>query len=295
MTIGSITAPAQGAKLATDLIGDVNYTISKIAFGAPGAAEYVSSSNPLPVFDTAVAASLQSLATAIGSGSGGGTVGGATETTLAGLSGKLPVSPGPKAVSGSLSIVPATSSDMATNAGVAAALAASVFYPAIQPVSGTVGISGTVPVSGTFYQATQPVSIAAPVAVTGTFFQATQPISAAALPLPAGAATQATLAALLAVGTETYTLAGNITLAAGAAGPTVTVPRGGYFFFDAAFSGTSPSLKLQRLGSDGTTWMDVVTRTATGTGDPVGIPNGSQLRVYNAGTGALTNVAAVLG
>lgn len=53
------------------------------------------------------------------------------------------------------------------------------FYPATQPVSGTVSVSGSV-------------------AVTGTFFQATQPISAAALPLPAGASTEATLASVLA-------------------------------------------------------------------------------------------------
>lgn len=53
------------------------------------------------------------------------------------------------------------------------------FYPATQPVSGTVAISGTVPVSGTFYQATQPVSIAGTVAVSGTFYQATQPVSIA--------------------------------------------------------------------------------------------------------------------
>ena len=40
------------------------------------------------------------------------------------------------------------------------------FYPATQPVSGTVGISGTVPVSGTFWQATQPVS--GTVGISGT-------------------------------------------------------------------------------------------------------------------------------
>jgi hypothetical protein len=72
------------------------------------------------------------------------------------------------------------------------------FYPATQPVSGTVGISGTVPVSGTFWQATQPVSIAAtvavsgpltdaqlratPVPVSGSFYPATQPVSIASMP-----------------------------------------------------------------------------------------------------------------
>jgi len=51
------------------------------------------------------------------------------------------------------------------------------FYPATQPISGTVGISGTVPVSGSFYQATQPVSIAGTVAVSGSFYQTVQPVS----------------------------------------------------------------------------------------------------------------------
>lgn len=67
------------------------------------------------------------------------------------------------------------------------------FYPATQPVSGTVGITGTIPVSGTFWQAIQPVSgtvsITGSVGVTGTFWQATQPVSLAVMPaLVAGAA-----------------------------------------------------------------------------------------------------------
>lgn len=48
------------------------------------------------------------------------------------------------------------------------------FYPATQPVSGSVSISGSVAVTGSFYQATQPVS--------GTFWQATQPVSIASMP-----------------------------------------------------------------------------------------------------------------
>jgi hypothetical protein len=51
------------------------------------------------------------------------------------------------------------------------------FYPATQPVSGTVSVSGSVPVTGTFWQATQPVSIASTVNVAGTFWPATQPVS----------------------------------------------------------------------------------------------------------------------
>lgn len=62
------------------------------------------------------------------------------------------------------------------------------FWPATQPVSGTVtaNISGTVPVSGTFWQATQPVSgtvaVSGSVAVTGAFYPATQPVSIASMP-----------------------------------------------------------------------------------------------------------------
>ena len=140
-----------------------------------------------------------------------------------------------------------------------------------------------------------PVALADPIAVEGDFYPAIQSVTADTLPLPNGAATAAKQDAMAAIGTETYTLASNITLAAGASGPTVTVPRGGYFFFDAVFTGSSPSLKLQRLGADGATWLDVVTRTTAGTGDPVGIPNGSQLRVTNAGSGSLAAVSAVLG
>jgi len=48
----------------------------------------------------------------------------ATDATLTALSGKFPVSTGPKAQSGSLSVVPATGADLATNASLAAVTAA---------------------------------------------------------------------------------------------------------------------------------------------------------------------------
>ncbi|MET0372730.1 MAG: hypothetical protein ABW128_00570 [Rhizorhabdus sp.] len=289
----NIIAPATGAVLATDEIANTHYPRTKVGYGPDGEYADVSADNPLPV------------AIVSGGGSGGGGGGDASAanqaTEIARLTSILSSVDGVEALLSTIStllggtLTIALPTGAATNAGVASALAGVSFYPTTQAVSGSVSLTGTATVAGT-------VGISGTVAVSGTFWQTTQPISAAALPLPAGAATQATLAslltqitALLAVGTETYTLANNVTIAAGAAGPTVTVPRGGYFFFDAAFSGTSPSLKLQRLGSDGTTWLDVVTRTATGTGDPVGIPSGSQLRVYNAGANSLTGVSAVLG
>ena len=94
-----------------------------------------------------------------------------------------------------------TATLVATGAGLPVTVQGTVpvsgtFYPATQPVSGTVAVTGayqatqpvsiatmpSTPVTGTFWQATQPVSLASTtitgsVAVTGTFWQATQPIS----------------------------------------------------------------------------------------------------------------------
>lgn len=155
----NITAPSAGTSFATDEIGGVHFPRTKVSFGADGEASDVSSANPLPVVMPA---------------------GYATQATLASILAKTIADP-----------ATAAAQTVANNllAGIEVALEGAVYFPATQPVSGTVGITGTVPVSGTFFPATQPVSIAAPVAVTGTFFQATQPVSAAALPLPAGAAT----------------------------------------------------------------------------------------------------------
>lgn len=98
---------------------------------------------------------------------------GATETTAAAMSAKLPASVGAKTGAASLSVVPNTDTAFPVTG---------TFWQATQPVSGTFW-QATQPVSGTFWQATQPVS--------GTFWQATQPVSAASLPLPTGAATSA--------------------------------------------------------------------------------------------------------
>jgi hypothetical protein len=133
----NITAPGVGAILATDQIGTTHYPRSKTGFGVEGVYIDVSADAPLPVTDEAVADAIATLAAAIGAGSGGGTIGGATETTLAALLAKLPASVGAKAASGSLSIVPATGLDLATNAGLAAALAGQTYYPATQPISAT--------------------------------------------------------------------------------------------------------------------------------------------------------------
>lgn len=111
-------------------------------------------------------------------------------------------------------------------------------------------------------------------------------------------AMQATLDATYAMNTAGYSLTGGtyaaptgVTIAAGAAGPTtVTLPRSGYYALDVSFTGTSPSLKVQILGVDGT-WLDVVTRTVSGAAsDPIQFPAGAQIRLFNASAGSLTAV-----
>ncbi len=87
------------------------------------------------------------------------------------------------------------------------------FYPATQPVSGTVAVTGayqatqpvsiasmpSTPVTGTFWQATQPISgtvgVSGSVAVTGSFYQATQPVSIAATVAVSGPLTDTQLRA----------------------------------------------------------------------------------------------------
>lgn len=151
----NITAPATGAVIATHEIGGVHYPRTKLAFGADGAATDVTTTDRLPVQTQpglATDAKLDALIVAIGGlspgGGGGGDASAANQLTGNTLLGEI-----------------------------AASLESATYYPATQPISGTVGISGSV-------------------AVTGTFWQATQPVSVASLPLPTGAATETTLTTL---------------------------------------------------------------------------------------------------
>lgn len=194
----NITAPGAGSVLATDDIGGVHYPRTKLGFGADGTYTEVTSSAPLPVTTItgfATAAKQDAMIAAIEAIPGGG--GGGGDATAA------------NQVAGNALLT-----------DIVAALDSAAYFPATQPVSGTVAISGTVPVSiaapvavtGNFFQATQPVSgnvgIAGSVAVTGTFWQATQPVSAVSLPLPTGAATATkqddTITAIGRVGTRAY-------------------------------------------------------------------------------------------
>lgn len=153
-----------GQTISTDEIAGVQHQYVKVEFGVDGSATPVSTADPLPV--TVLASVLPTDAATA-----------ANQQTDALTNSELRAAPVP--VSGD-------------------------FYPATQPVSGTVSVdnfpatqavSGTVnvgnlpatqPVSGTVavsnFPATQPVSIATmpTTPVTGTFFQATQPVSIAA-------------------------------------------------------------------------------------------------------------------
>lgn len=89
MAYENLTAPAAGALLPVDAVAGAKFPRTKVSFGAEGAAVDVSSANPLPVALTGVA----------------------TDATLVALSAKLPASVGAKAISGSLSITPATAAE----------------------------------------------------------------------------------------------------------------------------------------------------------------------------------------
>ena len=143
-----------GQTISTDEIAGVQHQYVKVEFGVDGSATPVSTADPLPV--TVLASVLPTDAATA-----------ANQQTDALTNSELRAAPVP--VSGD-------------------------FYPATQPVSGTVSVDNfpaTQAVSGTVnvgnLPATQPVS--GTVAVSN--FPATQPISAASLPLPTGAATAA--------------------------------------------------------------------------------------------------------
>jgi hypothetical protein len=123
--------------------------------------------------------------------------GAATESTLSTLNTKIPT----LTLSGDrLKVdVPAGASGLTDSELRASPVPVSgTFYPATQPVSGSVSVSNfpaTQAVTGTFWQATQPVSgtvavsnFPATQAVSGTFWQATQPVSIATLPTLTAAA-----------------------------------------------------------------------------------------------------------
>lgn len=108
----NITAPAIGARIATDEIEGVHYPVSKLAHGGQDVATPVTADTPLPIADAAVLAAVQAVAEAIVAQAGG-----ATEASLEALAALLPSSIGQKAQSNSLSIVPASGLNLATDGG----------------------------------------------------------------------------------------------------------------------------------------------------------------------------------
>lgn len=98
----------------------------------------------------------------------------------------------------------------------------------------------------------------------------------------------ATVAADKSGGTaSTYTLANNATISATSGTTPVTGVQGGSYIWDVQFTGTS--VTLQALGSDGSTWRDVATRTTSGTTGVV-IGQGASVRLYNPNSTSLTGV-----
>ena len=98
--------------------------------------------------------------------------------------------------------------------------------------------------------------------------------------------------------TATYSLASNQTLAGNNSTSPVTIPAnssGSYGFSYIIGGGTSPNMKLQALGPDGTTWQDIVTGiTASGQQGVVIFTGsgGAQLRLTNTTANSITGLTA---
>ena len=88
-----------------------------------------------------------------------------------------------------------------------------------------------------------------------------------------------------------YTLAAAISLAATTGGTSVTGVQTGSYIFAAVFTGTS--VKLQALGPDGSTWVDVATQTGSGQQGVV-LGNNASVRLYNPNGSGLTGLSASL-
>lgn len=88
----------------------------------------------------------------------------------------------------------------------------------------------------------------------------------------------------------------NSTLAGNANSTPVTIANSAVYGWSYTFGGTSPSLKLQTLGPDGTTWQDSATVTASGA-QPVNVFSGSggtTVRLLNATANSITGLSSQL-
>lgn len=68
---------------------------------------------------------------------------------------------------------------------------------------------------------------------------------------------------------------------------------GGSYIWDYVLAGTSPSLALQALASDGSTWTTVATVTASGRQGVV-LGNNASVRLKNTGSNAITGLSSSL-
>jgi hypothetical protein len=95
----------------------------------------------------------------------------------------------------------------------------------------------------------------------------------------------------------TVVLANNVvSLAAGANTTPQTVTTTASYGWSYIFGGTTPSLKLQALGADGSTWQDVATVTASGA-QGIGVfagGGGASVRLFNAGANPITGLTSSL-
>lgn len=89
------------------------------------------------------------------------------------------------------------------------------------------------------------------------------------------------------------TLAANITIGAGQAGPVISGIARGVYTLDLQFTGVS--IKLQALGADGTSWRNVLTVAANGTypGD-IRIGANASIRLFNPNAAQVSGVYGVL-
>lgn len=153
---------------------------------ATGAAEFGSGADSAQTLRVTLSTRAEAAATplSVRLSDGSGFYNGATETTLSGMSAKLPATLGQTNMAGSLSVT------LASN---------QTAVPINDPAEGSTG--ATVPtkailVAGDSAGNLQPIAVSATGLVKTDGSGVTQPVSVASLPLPAGAATETTLSAL---------------------------------------------------------------------------------------------------
>jgi hypothetical protein len=94
--------------------------------------------------------------------------------------------------------------------------------------------------------------------------------------------------------TPSYTLASAIaSLAGNTATTSVSAVDSGSYVWSYVLGGTTPSLILQTLGPDGTTWQNVATVTASGS-QVVTIPSSATVRLLNNTANAITGLSSKL-